>query len=305
MRSQFDNRAKQRQRRQASSRAIVLLLVGCILGIGVSAAWFYAATQRKAADSKQSIAPGSLLSEGTRAVLSHLDAPVEVRYYAILDPATVSGSVAAFAGRVGELLAAYEQAGGEKFKLIVVDPRGNASAAAAAADGLAVFYLDKGEACYLGATLSAKGHKETLARLAPEWEPAVEPDLTRAISRLMEASQVIKGPKAIPQINTNAIQEVRTLIPDVTGVSVEQGKQMLQEIALKEFTAAAKAMQEQLKDAEQQLGQAQKGGIEAEVEAARKHLQQVQAEQTAKLQQIAAKSKAQVETFQQMKAAGR
>jgi hypothetical protein len=108
---------------------------------------------------------------------------------------------------------------------------------------------------------------------------------------------------AVSQVDTNAIQQVKALIPDLAGVSVEQGQRILQDAALKDFTAAAKEMQAQLKDAEQRLSQAQDGGSEAALQAARTHLQQVQAEQTEKLQQIAARSKAQIDTFQQLKAA--
>ncbi len=58
----------------------------------------------------------------------------------------------------------------------------------------------------------------------------------------------------------------------------------------------------QIKEAEQRLLQAQSGGSEADQQAALKHLQQVQAEQTEKLKQIAARFKTQVDVFQQLKA---
>ena len=95
------------------------------------------------------------------------------------------------------------------------------------------------------------------------------------------------------------------MIPDLAAVSLEEGKKVLQEAALKDFTAAAKEMRAQIKEAEQRLAQAQQGGTEAERQAARAHLQQVQAEQTEKLKEIAARSQAQVEAFEQLKAAAR
>ena len=282
----------------AGTRTIILLLMLCLLGIAGSAFWFYSASKRGTAGSK----PASPLSDTTRAVLGRLDSPLEIRLYALLDPATVPESVTAFAGRVGQLLSAYQQEAGGQIKVTSVNSQSNPNANAALADGISAFNLDKGEACYLGITMVLKGRKETLPHLSPEWEQALEPDLTRAIIRLVDATRPI-GVPAVSQVNTNAIQEVKALIPDVAAVSVEVGKQILRDAALKDFTAAVKEMETQVKEAEQRLAQAQNGGFEAERQAAMKHFQQVQAEQTEKLKQIAAKSKAQIDTFQQLKAA--
>ena len=112
-------------------------------------------------------------------------------------------------------------------------------------------------------------------------------------------------PVAVSQINTTAVQEVKAIIPDLAAVSLEEGRKVLQEAALKDFTAAATEMRAQSKEAEQRLMQAQQGGSEAEQQAARAHLQQVQAAQTAKLKEIAARSQAQVEALEQLKAAAR
>jgi hypothetical protein len=174
---------------------------------------------------------------------------------------------------------------------------------AAPADGIQAFNRDKGEACYLGLAVVLNGRRESLPRLSPEWEQALEPDLTRAILRLIDATSPTPTPMAVSHTDTNAIQEVRALIPNLGDVSLEQGRRMLQEAAYKNFTAAAKEMQAQIKEAEQRLIQAQTNGSEAEQQAARAQLQQVQAEQTAKLQDLTAKSKAQMDTLEQLKAA--
>ena len=86
---------------------------------------------------------------------------------------------------------------------------------------LPCFNLDKGEACYLGVALSLDGRKETLPHLSPEWEQALEPDLTRAIIRLLEARRpaTIAAAAAVSQVNTAAVQEVKALIPDLAAVS--------------------------------------------------------------------------------------
>ena len=290
---------------RAGTRTIVLLLVVCLLGIAAGAFWFYNATRRGPADASEPASGTSaiLLSDSTKAILGRLDSPLEIRFYALLDPATVPDSVTAFAGRVGQLLSAYQQEAGGKIKVTSVNAQSNPNPNAALADGITVFNLDKGDACYLGVALVLNGRKETLPHLSPEWEQALEPDLTRAIIRLLEAPRTFTVPTIVAQINTNAIQEVKALIPDIAAVSVEAGKQILRDAALKDFAAAAKEVETQVKEAEQRLAQAQNGGAEAEQQAAMKHFQQVQAEQNEKLKQIAAKSKAQIDTFQQLTAA--
>src|ERR1017187_4242959 len=235
------------------AQAIVLLLVVFFLGIAVSAFLFYGVSKHGSAgaNGETNGTPAITLSESTRAVLGRLEAPLEIRFYALLDAATVPNSVTAFAGRVGQLLSAYQQQAGGKLKVTSVDSQSIPNANAALADGLSAFNLDRGQACFLGVALILNGKKETLPRLSPEWEQALEPDLTRAIARLLDASRSFTGPTAISQINTNAIQEVKALIPDLAAVSGESGKQILQDAALKDFTAAVKEMQTQVKEAEQ------------------------------------------------------
>ena len=58
--------------------------------------------------------------------------------------------------------------------------------ARAFADGLKSFNLDKGNACFLGIVVASGTQKELLPQLSPDWEQAVEPDLTRAIARLLD-----------------------------------------------------------------------------------------------------------------------
>ena len=290
---------------QAGTRTIVLLLALCVLGVATSAFWLYSAANRgpAAVSGPAGTASGIRLSDSTRAALDRLSSPLEIRFYALLDRATVPASLTAFAGRVGQLLSAYQQAAGGKVKVTSITSMSDANANAAAADGITAFNRDKGEVCYLGIALVLSGQKETLPRLAPEWEQALEPDLTRAIERLLDATRPVAAPAAVSQTDTNALQEVKALIPDVAAVSVEEGKRILREASLKGFIVTAKEMQAQVKEAEQRLAQARNGGTATEQEAATKHLQQVQAEQEVKLKQIAAESQAQIDAFLQLKAA--
>ena len=291
---------------RGGAQTIVLLMVVFLLGIAVSAFLFYGVSKRGSAgaNGETNGIPAITLSESTRAVLGRLEAPLEIRFYALLDAATVPNSVTAFAGQVGQLLSAYQQQAGGKVKVTIVNSQSIPNANAALADGLTAFNLDQGPACFLGVALVLNGRKETLPRLSPEWAQALEPDLTRAIVRLLDAPQrSVAAPMTVSQIDTNAIREVKALVPNLADVSVKAGKQILQEAALKDFTAAAQEMQTQVKEAKQRLTQAQNGGSSAEQQAAMKHLQQVQAEQNEKVKQIAARSKAQIDAFQQLKAA--
>ena len=297
----------QHRRTAQAGRAggIVLVAVFLLLAAAGSAIWLYHAAHRRAAEVAG--APGGsqlpALCESTKAVLDRLEAPVAIHFYALLDPATVPESDRAFAGRVGQMLAAYEQQAAGKIKVTTFDSQSNANANDALADGITAFNSEKGEACYLGVALVLNGHKETLPRLSSDWEQALEPDLTRALIRLEDAARPASVPAAISQVNTAALQQVRTLITNLAAVSVQEGSEILREAALQDFAAAAQEMQTQVKEAEQRLLQAQHGGTEAEQQAAMKHLQQVQADNTEKLKQIAAQSKAQIDIFQQLKAA--
>ena len=298
-------RSEPQRGEQAGVRTVFLVAVAFLLGIGVSGFWFYTQSRRGAANPSQETggAPVIQLSDNTRAVLSRLASPLDIRFYALLDPATVPESEIAFAGRVEQLLAAYQQETGGKIRLTSVTARSNDSANAADADGIQAFNREKGEACYLGLALVLQGRKETLPRLAPEWEQVLEPDLTRAIARLEEATRPALPSLPPTAATTNAVQEVKALIPNPAAVSVEEGTRILREAALKDFTAAANEMQAQVKEAQQRLAQAQNGGSAADQQAAMKNLQQLQAQQTEKLKDIAAKSQAQIEAFQQLKAA--
>jgi hypothetical protein len=290
---------------QAGARTILLLAVVFLLGIAVSAVWFVISSQRNPAggNGEPGGNPTIQLSESTRAVLSHLDSPLEIRFYALLDPATVPDSMMAFPARVDQLLSAYEQGAGGKIKVTTINSPSTPNANAARADGIQAFDSQKGEGCYLGLALVLKGHKETVPRLSPDWEQALEPDLTRAILRLLDAGRADTISLVVSQANATAVQEVKALIPNLDAVSVQQGREILQDAAFKDFTAATKEMEIQVKEAQQRLAQAHNGGSEAEQQAAMKHLQEVQAEQTEKLKQIAGRSKTQIDTFQQLKAA--
>ena len=298
--------SRRRRGEEAGTQAIVLVLALLLVAAAASAVWLYRSAHRgPAATGEPTGSQPATLSDATLTALQKLDSVLEIRFYSVLDPASVTDSVMAFASRVDQLLSAYQQAAGGKINLTRFDSRSKLNPNAARADGVQAFNLDKGEACYLGVALAFKGRRETLPYLSPEWEQAVEPDLTRAIIRLVEAPPRPATAAALAplEVNTNAVKEVKALIPNLGTVSVEEGTRILREAALKEFTSVAKEMETQVKEAEQRVTQAQNGGSDADQQAARKHLEQVQTEQTEKLKQIAARSQAQIDALQQLKSA--
>ena len=281
---------------RAGARIIISALVFFLAGAALSAVWF----SRGGPPNAAGVASSAVLSDATKAVLQHLNSPVEIRFYSMLDASSVPESVQAFAGRVDQLLVQYEQVAGDRIKVVRCNSSSGASANAADADGIKAFNLDKGNACFLGIAVVCDGQKESLPQLAPEWEQALEPDVTRAIARAVEARPGAQPPA---RADTATLDAVRKAIPNLDAVSLEEGTKVLRDAALVQFKQAAEEMEARVKDAGQQFIQAQDNQSEAAQQAAREQIQKIQAEGTRKLQQIAQDSHAQIAALQQLKKA--
>ncbi len=258
----------------------------------------------RAETAAQTSASDIALSDATKVVLGRLNSPVELRFYSLLDSATVSGAIKEFSGRVDALVSGYEREGRGKIKVTRFNTSSYANANAAARDGLKSFNGENGDPCFLGIALTLNGQRESLPQLAPEWEGALESDLTRALARLLDSARPAPLSAADSKTQEQAAQEVKTLIPDLNAVSVEDGTRILRESALKEFQALAKQAEAKTKEAQQKLADAQAGKSPAEQEAARQEMLRAQAEQMEKLKALAARSQAQIEAFQRLKAGG-
>jgi hypothetical protein len=286
---------KRRPGGRARAWLVISALVFFLAGAALSAVWF----SRGGSHHSNAETPAAVaLSGATRAVLQHLDSPVEIRFYSMLDASSVPESVQAFAGRVDQLLAQYEQVAGDQVKVIRCNSSSRVSANAAQADGITAFNNDKGDACFLGIAVVCGGQKESLSQLAPEWEQALEPDVTRAIARAVEARP---GAQPLARTDTASLNAVRKAIPNLDAVSLEEGTKVLRDASLAQFEQAAEEMQAQVKDAEQRFIQAQGNQSEAAQQAAAEQLKKIQAEGTRKLQQIALNSHAQIAALQQLK----
>jgi uncharacterized phage infection (PIP) family protein YhgE len=103
-------------------------------------------------------------------------------------------------------------------------------------------------------------------------------------------------------VDQAAVEDVKRALPNYAALSVDEGTEILREAALKEYAAAAQELQSQVGQAQAQLRQAQSQSP-ADQQAAMRHLQQVQAEQSQKLQQIGGQLQTQIAALKQLKAA--
>jgi hypothetical protein len=293
--------ADERQTARRSGRHTLILVPAMVLlGVVLAGVWFK--YNKPAAGWLLAGSGGPRLSSNTREQLRQLNSPVEIRFYSVLPTGSAPEPLQDFSGRVDRLLSEFQGINAGKIRVTRNFSTSGANADTASADGIHPFNLDKGDACFLGITVVCEGRKESLAQLQPEWEPALEFDLARAILHVTAApaSVVVRANAPIPPEVTN---EVARLIPNLKDTSLEDGTRILREAAFKEFTTTGAQMEDQIKAAQDKLREAQNGGSEAEQQAAMKHLQQVQLEEGEKYRQIAARLQVQLDVFGQMKAA--
>ncbi len=301
-------RGRLRRRGSTSTVAVVALTVGFACGLGASALWIHRAAQPGLGPDQpvRGGAESAGLSEGTKAVLRRLQSPLELRFYSVFDPATAPEPLKSFTHRVDQLLTSYQHEAEGKLRITRVTGPAYANARGAMVDGIKPLSTGGGEDCFLGIAILSPLHKESLPQLAPEWEAALEIDITRAIANTAEtvpATSTVLAAK--PKSNSATIDEVKVIVANADSVSLEEGTRLLRQAALKEFTKAAAEGQAELKSAQERLSQAQAGGNEAEQQAAVKRLQEVQAMQANRLKEIAAKSQEQVDAFHALKGAVR
>jgi hypothetical protein len=289
---------KPRRRLAGKVSPLILAAACCTLAIAGGGLWYYRSTMPSAAAGE-----GIRLSDTSREALGRLKSPLEIRFYSILGEADHLAALEAFSGRVDRLLSAYEHEAGGNIKVVRKVTRSDADLDAASADGIAVFNRSKGSPSYLGLVVAQDDRKETLARITPEWESALEADLTRAIVRVSGARSLAALVEDASQAEAGAIEEVKQAIPDFEAIPLDEGRRILREASLKELKTAALEMQARIKEAEQRLGEAQRNQSGAGQELAMKEVQQAHAAQAEKLKEIAARLDAQVTALERLKGA--
>ena len=283
-----------------SGRRPLRALFFFLLGVAVAVGWLEYG--KSALGSRWAAAGGAGLSTDALGQLRHLNAPVELRFYSVLPTGSAPPSLQDFSGRVDRLLSQVAEANGSQIHVIRYAATFETNADAATDNGIEPFNLEKGEACFLGLAVVSGDRKESLARLQPEWEPALPCDLARAILRVAgEPAQPVVAAQNIP-VPPAVTNEVARLIPDVKATSTEDAERVFHDDFLKQCAAVGAEMEAQVGAAQQELIQAQAGGSAAEIQAAQKKLADVQIAQAEKLKAVAAHLQQQLAVFQQLKA---
>lgn len=136
------------------------------------------------------------LSDGTRAILKSLDAPIKIRYYCT-QPETASREAVylrSHARVVEDLLEEFKQAAGGNIIIEKYNPEPDSDAEdSARLDGIQGQLLPTGDRFYLGLTVSQLDQKEAIPFLEPNRERQLEYDISRAISRVAHPVRPVIG----------------------------------------------------------------------------------------------------------------
>lgn len=281
---------RSRAAQSANARIALIVTAFLIAAIGAAAFKYHRSIEARKA------ASASALSGSTETVLTGLKSPIELRFYSLLDPGTTSESLRAFAERVNQLLAQYERTANGNIRVVRVDEMTDANAKAAAADGIHAFNREKGDACYLGIAVVRDNEKEAIAEISPEWEQALESDLSRTVSRVNDMAPAGATPANVADNEIKSATQAIASNPDLASASLEQGAEILRQGAMTEFKAAVAEMQTQSKDVEARLS----AGSISEQEAA-DLLQKIRADGNAKIQDITARLHNESAAFAQSK----
>jgi ABC-type uncharacterized transport system involved in gliding motility auxiliary subunit len=134
------------------------------------------------------------LSPGTKAILSKLDTPVQIRFYCTKNTAAMPAFLATYAQRVDDLLAEYKQASKGKIEIQRLNPEPDSDAEdSARLDAIEPQPLRTGERLYLGLSVTMLDQKQAIPFLAPARERLLEYDISRAIARVMTTDKPIIG----------------------------------------------------------------------------------------------------------------
>jgi ABC-type uncharacterized transport system involved in gliding motility auxiliary subunit len=137
------------------------------------------------------------LSDGTRAILRQLDAPLKIRFYCTQSETASPYSVLlkSYAKKVEDLLGEYKQNAHGKLEIQKYDPQPDSDAEdSARLDGVEGQSLPGGEKFYLGLAVSqGLDDKQAIPFLSPDRERQLEYDISRAISRVVTPEKPVVG----------------------------------------------------------------------------------------------------------------
>lgn len=275
---------------------IVLLFAVLVIGLlsGMLAARLTHTRGPAAVHPKEASVPAGF-SDATRQTLHSLRHTVDVHFYSILDLPEVPEQLKAFAGRVDGLLRSYESESEGRLRVSRHTSPGDAADAVSA--GLRPVVAADQHAAYLGVVLARQNYREVLSQLLPEWEAALEADLTRALQRL-NAMVNAPAPALDMPPDSELLAEAKRLVPTLEASSLEEGRQLLKSAAVAELRLAVQEGQVRVKEAQERVLQAQAAGSEAEQREALNSLRKIQSELSERLQNLAERSEARLSAFE-------
>lgn len=152
------------------------------------------------------------LSEGTKAIIKDLDAPVVVRYYATRKSESLPRDLKLYMRKVDDLLKQYAALSNGKLRIEYLDPQPDTDAEDSAnIDGLQGQRIVDGsyeENIFHGVAISCLDQREVLPFLSPADETRLEYELSRAVAQvaqakkpvigLMSAHNLVGGPPSMP-----------------------------------------------------------------------------------------------------------
>ena len=200
----------------------VLALLAILVAIN-----FIASAIRVRADLTQ----GSVytLSDGTRAVLSKLEAPVRVRFYYTQGSSAVPVGLKTFASRVEDLLSEYRSASGGKVIIEKFNPLPDSDAEdSATLDGVDGQLTNTGEKFYLGLAFSFLDQKAAIPVLAPDRERLLEYDFTRAIAQVSAAKKPVIGVMSALPVTGQPLNPMLKKQPTEAWVLVQELKRIFE-----------------------------------------------------------------------------
>lgn len=286
----------------SSNRAqvrIVLLLAVLVIGLlsGMLAARLTHTRDSSPAAPLRVANASTGLSETTRQTLQAIRETVDVHFYSLLNLPEVPDHIKAFSGRVDELLRVYESESQGRLRIVRHSSPGDA--AEAVRIGLRPVIAADQDAAYLGIVVARENHCEVLAQLLPEWEAALEADLTRALQRLRAITQPAPALDLPP--DSELLTEAKKLVPNLETTSLEEGRQLLKSAAVAELKVVAQEGQARIKEAQDRVLQAQVNGSETEQQEALDYLRKVQTEHSERLQELAERSDARLSALERAK----
>lgn len=289
-----------RANERAGARVGVISLTALVLGF---AGGFYARQikpaeppSRPAGQSDQPVK----LSEGARSVLKHLENPVEIEYYSLIEETNITGGLA-FPEQIWQVVQAFEQAGGGKVKVVRHTDNSTTGSEAARAAGVQPLDPDGGFT-YLGLVVKADRRKEVLPRIPPQWSPALEYDVARMIERVGKTPFVQKVAEDVA-LEKTATEHVQKAIQNPDATSLEDGLRLLREAAQKRFEETVKGMKVELAAVQEKVRKAEQDNDATGRAAAAAELQKLQLSQRERITALTMEAQAQIDAWTKSKGA--